>query len=147
MPEPILDPKRYFGKYRALVKDVQDPEKLGRVKCQVPEVLGSLLTDWAWPCGAWYGGTEDSGDFRVPEAGATVFVEFESGSVQRPLYTSVWWGKPKGKNHVPKLAREEKDESASEPRTDVTISAAGGAIQQPASAYAAKYPLDRKSVV
>lgn len=134
--------RQYLGKYRGFVKAVDDPEKLGRVRCQVPAVLGNeLLTDWAWPSGSWYGGLEDYGFFAVPEMESSVLVEFEDGNVDRPLYAAVWWGKPGGKNHVPKLARGEKDESAGPPKgTDFFTSGDGTPHMQPQSAYAAKYP-------
>lgn len=41
----------YFGIYRALVIDNDDPEGLGRVKLQIPQVLGENVTEWAWPIG------------------------------------------------------------------------------------------------
>lgn len=131
--------KQFFGKYRGFVKDVMDPEELGRVKCSVPAVLGNLLTDWAWPAGSWYGGLEDYGFFMVPELDSSVLVEFEAGDVNRPLYTAVWWGK-KGQNHVPKLGRGTKDESAEGKGTDLFISGDFSVHMQPAAAFAGKYP-------
>lgn len=41
----------YFGVYRAIVIDSADPENLGRVKLQIPQVLGENVTEWAWPIG------------------------------------------------------------------------------------------------
>lgn len=40
---------RYFGKYRALVSEIADPENLGRIKANVPAVLGDKLSPWAMP--------------------------------------------------------------------------------------------------
>lgn len=133
---------KFLGRYRGFVRDRNDPEQLGRVRCQVPEVLGNdLLTDWAWPMGSWYGGTEDCGDFKVPPLGATIMVSFEAGDVNRPLYEAVWWGSPGGKNQVPKLARGVKDESAGSVKgSDQFASADGSQHAQPASPYAGKYP-------
>lgn len=32
---------RWYGKYRAFVRDNNDPERLGRVRLEIPAVLGS----------------------------------------------------------------------------------------------------------
>ena len=40
--------QKYFGKFRGVVKDNNDPLQLGRVRCHVPEVLGhNIFTNWA----------------------------------------------------------------------------------------------------
>jgi hypothetical protein len=50
-----LADNNYFGIYRALVIDNDDPEELGRVKLQIPQVLGENVTEWAWPIGGAIG--------------------------------------------------------------------------------------------
>jgi len=82
----------FYGKYRAFVKDNNDPERLGRVRMEVPAVLGvgeECWSDWGWPCFP-YGGNEDSGMFLVPEEGASVWAEFEGGDPQFPIWSGVW---------------------------------------------------------
>ena len=94
--------RRYFGAYRGTVMDNDDPLRLGRVKCRVPEVLGlTLMTDWAAFKGSQYGGGADSGVFAPPDIMSAVFVEFESGDVNRPLYTGTWWGQRTGQPPEP----------------------------------------------
>ena len=68
---------RYYGKYRGTVTNNADPENLGRVKAQVPGVLGQAETGWALPCTPYAG--NGSGVYAVPEPGATVWIEFEAG--------------------------------------------------------------------
>ena len=83
---------RWFGKYRAFVRDNNDPERLGRVRLEIPAVLGSgreNWSEWAYPCFP-YGGNEDTGMFFVPEEGASVWAEFEGGQVQHPIWSGVW---------------------------------------------------------
>ena len=83
---------RWYGKYRAFVRDNNDPERLGRCRLEVPAVLGQgreNWSDWAWPCFP-YGGNEDTGMFLIPEEGASVWAEFEGGQVQYPIWAGVW---------------------------------------------------------
>lgn len=81
--------KRY-GKFRGFVTDNKDPEKRGRLKLRVPSVLGDEETDWALPC-LPFGGGKDYGLFLVPEVGAQVWMEFEEGDLQRPLWVGTFW--------------------------------------------------------
>ena len=86
---------RWYGKYRAFVRDNNDPERLGRVRLEIPAVLGSgreNWSEWAAPCFP-YGGNDDTGMFLIPEEGASVWAEFEGGVVQYPIWTGVWLAK------------------------------------------------------
>jgi len=42
---------RFFGVYRGVIVDSEDPEGYGRVRVKVPQVTGESVTDWAWPIG------------------------------------------------------------------------------------------------
>jgi hypothetical protein len=80
---------RYFGKYRGIVRENEDPESLGRVRALVPEVLGDVVSGWALPCTPYAG--SGSGQFTVPPVDAGVWIEFEAGDVSRPIWTGCWW--------------------------------------------------------
>jgi len=80
---------RYFGKYRGIVKDNEDPEKLGRIRALVPEVLEDVVSGWALPCTP-YAGT-GTGQYTIPPKDAGVWIEFEAGDVSRPVWTGCWW--------------------------------------------------------
>jgi len=41
--------KRFYGIYRGVVVATDDPAKKGRIKLQVPQILGTATTGWAWP--------------------------------------------------------------------------------------------------
>ena len=80
----------YWGKYRASVVDNTDPMRLGRLTLQVPDVLGSQASTWALPCFPVAG--LQMGIFALPPVGALVWVEFERGDPDYPVWTGGRWG-------------------------------------------------------
>lgn len=78
----------YHGKYRGIVVDDSDPERLGRLQVQVPTVLGDKAV-WALPCVPFAG--PDVGFFALPPVGAHCWVEFEAGDVSYPVWTGCYW--------------------------------------------------------
>jgi hypothetical protein len=81
---------RFFGKFRGLVTDNQDPLSLGRIKARVPEVLNDVETGWALPAAPYAG--DGVGVYTIPAPAAGVWIEFEAGDVSRPIWTGCWWG-------------------------------------------------------
>ena len=71
---------RWYGKYRAFVRDNNDPERLGRCRLEIPAVLGQGRENWSdWASPSFpYGGNQDTGMFLIPEEGASVWAEFEA---------------------------------------------------------------------
>lgn len=88
----IQSQEQYFGKYRALVVDNDDPEKRARVTLRVPSIMGDEVTHWAEPC-LPFGGLAEQGFFLVPEIDAHVWVEFEAGDINFPIWTGTTWRK------------------------------------------------------
>lgn len=43
--------KRFYGIYRGIVVDSNDPEDKRRVRLRIPQILGNAVTNWAWPVG------------------------------------------------------------------------------------------------
>jgi uncharacterized protein involved in type VI secretion and phage assembly len=80
---------RFYGKYRGLVRDVDDPETLGRIRAEVPEVLDDVWTPWALPSVPFAGAGH--GLVVLPEPGDGVWVEFEAGDLARPIWSGCWW--------------------------------------------------------
>ena len=82
---------RFYGKYRGIVTDVIDKDKLGRIRAKVPEVLGDQDSPWALPCVPFAG--KKHGVVWLPEKDDGVWIEFEAGDPARPLWCGGWWGK------------------------------------------------------
>lgn len=81
---------RYFGKYRGKVESNADPMMLGRLRVSVPLVLGDGTLSWATPCVPFAGA--GVGLFMLPPVGANVWVEFEAGDPDYPIWSGCFWG-------------------------------------------------------
>jgi uncharacterized protein involved in type VI secretion and phage assembly len=93
--------RRFYGKYRGFVKDNDDPGQLGRLKVTVPSVLGDKIAVWAFPC-LPYGGNTNQGFLFIPEKEAGVWIEFEEGDPEFPIWVGSFWSKPGGESELPK---------------------------------------------
>jgi hypothetical protein len=80
---------RFFGKYRGVVADNDDPTGRGRLQVKVPAVMGDEPV-WAMPC-VPYAGT-NMGLYMMPEPGTGVWVEFEAGDPSYPVWVGCFWG-------------------------------------------------------
>lgn len=93
-------PERFYGKFRGLVFNNRDPEQRGRIQVIVPDISTVIPTTWALPC-VPVGGMQ-SGIFSVPLVGAGVWVEFEQGDPDYPIWTGCFFGSAA---EVPPMAR------------------------------------------
>jgi uncharacterized protein involved in type VI secretion and phage assembly len=75
---------RYYGKYSGVVIDDNDPDKVGRLQVSVPAVWAGAEPLWARPC-------FPAGHFFTPVIGSKVWVEFEAGDPQFPIWVGVWY--------------------------------------------------------
>jgi hypothetical protein len=87
---PTSARKRYYGKFRGLVLDNIDPLMTGRIIAQVPSLLGETESTWALPCLPAAG--IQAGIFIVPPIGSQVWIEFEQGDPDYPIWTGGFWG-------------------------------------------------------
>lgn len=86
MPTPAGH--RFYGKYRGTVLDNFDPLGLGRLLVEVPAVPASLL-NWANPCVPYAG--PEVGQYTMPPIAANVWVEFEAGDPNYPIWSGCFW--------------------------------------------------------
>lgn len=76
--------ERWYGKYSGQVSANADTLQQGRVQVIVPAIFGPTLEVWARPCFPY-------GHFYVPAVGSQVWVEFEGGDPQYPIWVGTWY--------------------------------------------------------
>lgn len=91
--------RKYYGKYRGMVINNVDPMQQARLQVQVPDVLGLNSLNWALPCLPFAG--RQMGWWAIPQIGTGVWVEFEQGDPDYPVWTGCWYGNA---SEVPALA-------------------------------------------
>lgn len=79
----------FFGKYRGKVANNLDPLQLGRLQVECPAVLGDGRLSWAMPCVPFAG--PNVGFFALPPIKANVWVEFEGGDPDFPIWSGCFW--------------------------------------------------------
>lgn len=83
---------RYYSCYRAYVVDIDDPEGLARLKVVVPEINGEApITNWALPFNTYAG--KGYGSYNLPQVGDIVWVQFEKGNAEYPLWSYSYFGR------------------------------------------------------
>jgi hypothetical protein len=89
-PNSVDEPpvsKRHWGKYRGTVVNNIDPMNQGRLFVSVP---GIVITNWAMPCLPLTDVL--MGTFTRPRIGANIWVEFERGDPDKPIWVGCYWG-------------------------------------------------------
>ena len=81
---------QYYGKYRGQVENNIDPEQRGRIMVSVPAVTGSGTLNWAMPSAPFAG--SGVGLWAIPPIGANVWVEYEGGDPDYPIWSGCFWG-------------------------------------------------------
>lgn len=88
---------RYYGKYRGKVENNLDDQQIGRIQVSVPGVFGDSTLSWAMPCAPYAG--NGVGLFAIPPVGSNVWVEFEGGNPDYPIWSGCFWSR--GQTPVP----------------------------------------------
>jgi len=81
---------QFPGKYRGTVVGNVDPQGMGRLSVTVPDVSNIQTSTWAMPSAALAG--TQSGLYAVPPVGSNVWVEFEQGDSDYPVWSGCFWG-------------------------------------------------------
>jgi len=90
--------RRLWGKYRGKVRDNKDPLGIGRIQALVPAIAPDAL-NWAMPCTPYAG--PEVGFFMIPPVGANVWIEFEGGDANYPIWSGCFWGDDQQKRQKP----------------------------------------------
>jgi uncharacterized protein involved in type VI secretion and phage assembly len=86
----LREGEKYYGIYRGTVINNIDPMMLGRIMATVPDAGGIIPSTWATPCVPLAG--KQMGTFMVPQIGSGVWIQFEAGDPDRPVWSGGWWG-------------------------------------------------------
>lgn len=79
----------HYGKYRAKVVDVKDPEFRGRIKVLCPKVYGDFKSPWCLPCSPF--ALDNKGFLFVPKLNEMIWIEFEEGDSELPIWVGGLW--------------------------------------------------------
>ncbi|HKF57405.1 MAG TPA: phage baseplate assembly protein V [Blastocatellia bacterium] len=86
----MSDNQKFYGKYRGTVLNNVDPMQIGRLMVQVPDVSGLIPSSWAMPSFPLTG--KQMGTYMIPQIGSGVWVEFEQGNPDYPIWSGCWYG-------------------------------------------------------
>ena len=84
--------RRYFGLYPAVVTDIVDPDRLGRIEVRFPGLGrggGADVRAWATLLSPY--ADDDQGLEILPAVDSQVVVGFEAGSLRRPYIVGACW--------------------------------------------------------
>jgi uncharacterized protein involved in type VI secretion and phage assembly len=81
---------RFFGKYRATVLNNLDPMGQGKIQVQLGDRYGMFPSTWALPA-LPFAARGTAGVVALPPVASMVWVEFEAGDPDCPIWTGAFW--------------------------------------------------------
>jgi hypothetical protein len=141
MPEP------YYGKYRGKVENNFDPSNQGRIQVSCPAVLGTGKMSWAMPCVPYAG--PGVGVFSLPPNRASVWVEFERGDTDWPIWSGCFWDDKEQPPAMPALPTSRAFKTGAVDLQIVEVPGTGGlklTVGPPALAVPATIELSAKGI-
>src|SRR6266498_1036702 len=130
------DAMHYFGLYPAIVSDIVDPDRLGRIQVALPWLGddGQQVKAWATLLTPYAG--DNQGFLALPEVDTEVVVGFEAGDPHRPYIVGACWNgremmpitptRPNNKRVLRSRAGSLLEFDDTEGATKVTLSTQGG---------------------
>ena len=109
--------EKFYGKYRGIVTNIDDPQKRGRIRARVAAVDDE--TGWALPCLPFAG--KLVGMLALPLLSSAVWIEFENGDLDYPIWSGCFWG---DESEVP--APDKQPDNAQSPYQKFIIQTPGG---------------------
>lgn len=85
----------YYGKYRATVLNNADPMMQGRIQVQLADRYGPFPSTWAMPT-LPFASKGMGGIVALPPLGSQVWVEFEAGDPDYPIWSGGFYPDPAG---------------------------------------------------
>lgn len=82
--------QQYPGLYQGEVANNVDPSQKGRLQIKVPSIFGDNTLTWAMPCVPYAG--DGVGQFFIPPVGAKLWIMFEGGQPDLPVWMGCFWG-------------------------------------------------------
>jgi Type VI secretion system/phage-baseplate injector OB domain len=79
--------EKYYGKFRGLVRNNIDPMGRGRIQAEVPSISETMLS-WCTPCVPY---SQDFRETAIPPVGTNVWIEFERGDLDFPIWSGCYW--------------------------------------------------------
>jgi len=76
---------RHYGFHASVVKEIDDPELLGRIRVLCHSAYGDSLSPWVMPCFP-FGLGVGTGSVSIPPVDSYVWITFEEGSLESPIY-------------------------------------------------------------
>jgi uncharacterized protein involved in type VI secretion and phage assembly len=92
---------RHWGVYPAIVTDVVDPERIGRIEVSLPWLGGDGEEARAWATLLTPYADDDQGFEALPSVDTQVVVAFEAGDLRRPYIVGSCWN---GREALPEAA-------------------------------------------
>ena len=76
---------KLFGLHAAVVKAIDDPNRLGRIRVECHSAYGGSLSPWVQPCFP-FGLGVGTGSISIPPLDSYVWITFEEGDITSPIY-------------------------------------------------------------
>ena len=84
-----MNEQPFYGKFRGVVSDNNDPNNMGRIRAKVLDIFGGYESGWALPALPYAG--DGVGLFLIPPTNASVWIEFEQGDPEYPIWSGCFW--------------------------------------------------------